>query len=788
MSGVTNFYHFDELDRLVAVSNSLGTSVQHEYDVLDQVTRTIFADQRSLTRAYDNFGNITNRQGVGHPEFVFHFDEIGSLTQKVDGVGRTTELEYDERNRLRRKTYADGTYVEYTYDGVGNVLTRRDPIGRLTSYSYDAGNLTVMVDYENDATIAANYDVLGRLTRLGSQSGTNEWIYDVSGNVVTNIQGRVQAQVVYGYDSEGNRTVMDFDGVRTDYTYDLAGRLESISNNVGLITYVWKSDAKVVDEIQYPGGVSVSNDYDSLLRLMSRHALNPTGGVAASVVYELDDGGLRTNAAFADGRSVSFSYDELRQITNVTGRLAGGGMDTNYLFSYSYDPAGNFTRSIGNQLQTDFAVNLLNQYTQTVENQGAVLTNLFMYDVGGNLLDDGRNQYEWDEENRLLAVSNGVHRMEFVYNASGFRVESRTFLGAAQQDLRRFVYDGALPIAEVDESNQVLNRYTYGLDLAFALNGAEAPALRPANAGGIGSLLAGTDAVSTNLQFYFYDGNGNVIGLVDEHGVVAASYEYDPFGVALSASGPAAESNPYRFSSKYLEGTYGLAYYGHRYYAPSLGRWLNRDPAEELSAMPTYAFVANNPVNSIDWFGLFDWTTIVSKKADTFSAGDDFPGVFGQAVASIPAGAFGVTVPELSVQAECCECTLVGWQLCDDGFTIIYTIETWFNSNFDAPLSGLFPDFTPEVFEWAQRAEDDHVKDLKRWEKEGRKVAKEIEEMLVDEGEWFLFEEDCREKAEDKLKKVLGPSLIAARSKSVKKWDDFTKNPNHFFSSPWRRP
>jgi RHS repeat-associated protein len=73
-------------------------------------------------------------------------------------------------------------------------------------------------------------------------------------------------------------------------------------------------------------------------------------------------------------------------------------------------------------------------------------------------------------------------------------------------------------------------------------------------------------------------------------------------------SGPLADGNLYRFSSKEWDGTSGLNYYLYRYYHPDTQRWLNRDPIAEDGSLNLYGFVANSPVNSIDAFGL-TWQT-----------------------------------------------------------------------------------------------------------------------------------------------------------------------------------
>ena len=42
--------------------------------------------------------------------------------------------------------------------------------------------------------------------------------------------------------------------------------------------------------------------------------------------------------------------------------------------------------------------------------------------------------------------------------------------------------------------------------------------------------------------------------------------------------GPLADANVYRFSSKEYHAQTGFYYYGYRWYAPNLQRWMSRDP------------------------------------------------------------------------------------------------------------------------------------------------------------------------------------------------------------------
>jgi RHS repeat-associated protein len=62
--------------------------------------------------------------------------------------------------------------------------------------------------------------------------------------------------------------------------------------------------------------------------------------------------------------------------------------------------------------------------------------------------------------------------------------------------------------------------------------------------------------------------------------------------------------------AKYLDDETDLVYYGYRYYNPTGGRWLSRDPIGEKVGKNLYAFAANDSVNNIDFYGLTGTVTV----------------------------------------------------------------------------------------------------------------------------------------------------------------------------------
>jgi RHS repeat-associated protein len=164
---------------------------------------------------------------------------------------------------------------------------------------------------------------------------------------------------------------------------------------------------------------------------------------------------------------------------------------------------------------------------------------------------------------------------------------------------RRFLYDGWNLIAELNgaSANAVVRTYLWGLDLAGQKGGGAT------EAGGIGGLVAAR--TGTESHFYVQDGLGNVSLTYDAIRQVESSrYEYGPFGETLQASGSWASNNSFRYSTKYWDTESDLSYFGYRYYNPSVGRWVSRDPLGEAGGHNLYRPFENQPMNFVDSDGL----------------------------------------------------------------------------------------------------------------------------------------------------------------------------------------
>jgi RHS repeat-associated protein len=190
-------------------------------------------------------------------------------------------------------------------------------------------------------------------------------------------------------------------------------------------------------------------------------------------------------------------------------------------------------------------------------------------------------QISYNGENRPIHWANGDMVITMSYDRMGRRVT---------KNAQRFVYDGFLQIANFEQSVTNSQLTTQNLQL-FIWDPTEPVATRPL------VWLRGD-----SVAHYCHDGNKNVSEVVAENGDIAAHYGYAPFGAVTVQRGASASDNPWRFSSEYAEDDTATVYFNYRHYEMLVGRWLSRDPMDEVGGVCLYAYLRNAP-NEIDVLG-----------------------------------------------------------------------------------------------------------------------------------------------------------------------------------------
>jgi RHS repeat-associated protein len=261
--------------------------------------------------------------------------------------------------------------------------------------------------------------------------------------------------------------------------------------------------------------------------------------------------------------------------------------------------------------------NANNQVTWTTVNSAV---NGFTYDPSGNgnVVNDNLNQYLYDAEGRICAVSStpmpGDTRMiGYLYNAEGVRVAKGNITTLS--------------------CNLSINNFQLTESYVLGQGGEELTTINQSgawwtNVYGAGKLLATYDPIG--LHFHLTDPLGTRRLQTSSVGQPETDIQSLPFGNQLnsfsdqSAPGTADDSTPLHFTGKERDSESGNDYFGARYYGSSMGRWTSPDPlpwphwqngsdddkkqfqqfimnSQNLNA---YTYVLNNPLTSIDPNGL----------------------------------------------------------------------------------------------------------------------------------------------------------------------------------------
>ena len=595
-------YTYDEFDRQIGTVETFGTvtvntstatydsndniltqtvngqTTGFEYDVMGRRTKVTAPGGVVTNTVYYPTGDIRRVDGATYP-VEYTYNALGKQatmkTFKDADTPQVTSWTYNARGEMVQKTYADGNSVNYTYNADGQLLTRTWARGIVTTYTYDNAGRATGYNYSDGVTpaVVITLDFLDRPSSVADAAGTRNFTYNSNnqlGNETT--PSITNGMITYTYDNAGQRNGMDLSNSTTsfaqaNYTYDTRGRIAAVGNNTDTLTYTYIPGTNMVGSSAWQNAsINIVNTYDQYKRL-TNIAVNGSNVYG----YTLNDKNQRTSATLPDGNKWNYTYDVMGQLTGAVKQDSANNSlaDT----SYFYDLIGNRTSATENSATTAYTSNLVNQYT-------AVNALVPVYDLDGNMTGYNGWTYTYNGENRLIVAENsgtGV-RVEADYDYMGRRIFKKVYNNNALTKHSVFIYDGFKQIAELD----VLNNSSLKASYLWQPVGLDVVLLR-------------------NNEYLIADGNKNIIQVRNATGSVTDSYVYDPFGKVTHNGN---SDNPFLFSSESFDSETELVYYNYRYYIPNLGRWINRDPVEEMGCANLYIVLNNECLGHVDYKGL----------------------------------------------------------------------------------------------------------------------------------------------------------------------------------------
>jgi len=200
------------------------------------------------------------------------------------------------------------------------------------------------------------------------------------------------------------------------------------------------------------------------------------------------------------------------------------------------------------------------------------------------------SQLKQIQKTRNNAVTQTI---SYAYDGGGKRVKVTDSRGT-----RYFLYDGLMPVLELDTSKNITASYLYGA------NGVTYRRLHK----------TGGETTTYEYEYQRTNALGSNIVLTDDNKNVLVRYEYDVFGAMRSETD--TTENVRKFTGKEYDSDVKLYYYSRRYYDPYIGRFTQRDPIGD--GINWYAYVDNNPLAFIDPTGLRRLSATEKEKAKKF--------------------------------------------------------------------------------------------------------------------------------------------------------------------------
>ena len=613
---------YDTLNHLVEkkVEDSSGEIFTHElyaYDSLGNriettrfttcgpsVTKTAYTPHRKPSSEEDPLGHKT------HTIYDFHFPYQGLFVQKVtriDPLGNQEITLFDaDDNKLQKSFLDESTLLQqetYRYDLCHNLVSTTTLNGVTTEWEWDCMGREVRCTEAHNTNTLHEYNALGQKVKTKNPNGITLFFeYDALGRLASQKSSDGTIHYTFIYDKKDHILLAknELTDKATLRTYDALGRLISETLETGTQFHFSYDPLNRLTLVILPDESSIHYHYTPC-KLSSIERIGPQCYEHHYLSYDLSgnstceeffNGGLltcsldllhRPIAIKAPHRAEHLSYNQVGDLVSRTVNTH----TTHYSYdalhqliheadteknshNYRYDSESNCIEKNGNS----YAVNPLNQITS--ENG---IT--YLYDQNGNLIkkheENECTEYRYDALNRLIAVQNPHFSASYSYDAFHRRLKK-----SVNGQEEHFLYQNQSEIGSiVDNTLKELRILGQGLSAD----------------------ISATVAIELNNAVYapLHDSSGTIVLLLDSDSHPSNPFSATAFGEIISLP----SQNPWLYSSKRFDPETGFFYFGKRYYNPSLGRWITKDPAGFADGLNLYAYVHNSPLTHIDPDGQF---------------------------------------------------------------------------------------------------------------------------------------------------------------------------------------
>jgi RHS repeat-associated protein len=572
-------YLYDNIDRLTRVTYPDATYTETIYQRLDPLTSRDRLG-RLTTYAYNDIRQLASVTDPANRTIQYRWCKCGDLSQLIDAMGRLTRWRHDVAGRVTAKEYNDGSKIIYAYENLsGRLSSITDEKMQVKTRRYNLDGTVAGIAYTNEEhetpDVSFTYETpYRRLQTMLDGIGTTTYGYHpvtpgtLGAGQLATVDGPWANDIIsYGYDPLGRMLTRAIDGVAETATFDPAGRLSTITNALGAFTYLYDGATPRLTSATHSGGVKsvfsyFPNNQDRRLQKISN--LKPDGVTPLSVFdYTYDaHGRIRTwkqqqdNAA-ATAQLWTLGYDDADQLTS---NVVTQGAATVSTSAWAYDKAGNRTSETINGVTTTATHNALNELIATTAALPPVT-------------------YEWDAENRLIAINQGTKRSEFTFDGLGRRVKLIEKESSLIVQRLSYLFDGLQLRETRDNTGSLKEKRFFSQGFQSELQ------------------------VISKSHLYTKNHLGSISESSNLSGIIIERLRYDPWGRVSSSLSTVVSS--FAFTGHYYHSPSGLLLAPYRAYSSQVGRWISQDPIKENGGINLYKYAENEPIGRIDKLGLY---------------------------------------------------------------------------------------------------------------------------------------------------------------------------------------